>query len=163
MEVKKTEIYGIARSKIDKLTEESFFYKLTVNKENELYQTVNELIQGKITVDSLKNLHAVNFEQNNLLLTQKTDSTFKALNYKVAFQIDIEQITLNETQENLLAQPFTLLTTNRKITTPKRIDTHTWEINESRNSSNNSDEECVDCPEDYKRHYTIIGRSLRHD
>ncbi|TDS56513.1 sensor histidine kinase [Myroides indicus] len=153
LELKKKEINRIAHDKVDALTETSFFKQITLKKESEIYNSFLDVLKNKTTIDSVQNTIALNIEKNSHLFTQKTDSVFKNLNYDVAVRFSVKQITLNSSAQNLLKEPITILETTQKVKKPTRINTSEWEINES--SSNKNDEECLDCPEDYNRHFTI--------
>ncbi len=153
LELKKKEINRIAHDKVDALTETSFFKQITLKKESEIYNSFLDVLKNKTTLDSVQNTIALNIEKNSHLFTQKTDSVFKNLNYDVAVRFSVKQITLNSSAQNLLKEPITILETTQKVKKPTRINTSEWEINES--SSNKNDEECLDCPEDYNRHFTI--------
>ncbi|WP_413513937.1 sensor histidine kinase [Myroides odoratus] len=153
LELKKKEIHSIAHEKIDALEPVLSFEKGSKKKDNFIYRAVLDLLQKKTTLEEIKSKNRSLFEAANLDATKKIDSTFRELGYKVAFRIDLTDVIINSTKENLLLEPITILQTEKDVKKAHRINSSEWEVEES--STNKSDETCIDCPIDYKNHFTV--------
>lgn len=153
LELKQKEIHSIAHDKIDDLESLLSFEKKSKNKDNFIYRAVVDLLQKKTTVEEIKSQNKDLFNTANLDATKKIDSAFHDLKYEVAFRIDITDVIINSTKENLLEAPVTILQTKNKVQKAHRVNSSEWEVEES--STNKSDEICIDCPIDYKNHFTV--------
>lgn len=152
LELKKKEIHTIAHTKIDAIEGLLAFDKKSKNKNNLIYQAVLDLLQNKTTVEEIKKKNTSYFEAINKDASQKIDSAFRDLGYNVAFRIELTDVIPYSTKENILKTPLTILQTERVLTNAYRINSSEWEVEES--STNKSDEPCIDCPIDYKNHFT---------
>lgn len=153
LELKKKEIHTLAHNKIDAIESLPAFDKKSKNKNNLIYQAVLDLLQNKITVEEIKKKNTSYFEAINQNASQKIDSAFHELGYKVAFRIELTDVIPYSTKENILTTPVTILQTERVLKNAYRINSSEWEVEES--STNNSDEICADCPKDYKNHFKV--------
>lgn len=151
--LKKKEINTIAHNKLDALESVLAFDKKSKKKDNILYQAVLDLLYKKATLAEIKAKNEEFFHKANLDASQKVDSAFQDLGYEVAYRVDLTHVILNTTKENVLPEPVTILETQKKITEASRINTSQWEVEET--SKHTSDEDCVDCPEDYSNHFTV--------
>ena len=153
LELKKKEIHNIAHRKIDAIEHLLAFEKKTKKHDNVIYNAIQDLLQGKSTIEDIQQRNAAYLESISIDATHKIDSTFATLGYKVAYRVDLTHVILNSTKENRLKAPVTILETKEKIRHAQRVNTSEWEVEES--STNKSDEPCADCPEDYSNHFTV--------
>ncbi|WP_060875620.1 sensor histidine kinase [Myroides odoratus] len=153
LDLKRKEIHKIAHDRIDEIEGLLAFEKKTKKKDNVLYHAVLDLLQKKATIEEIQEQHASYFESTSKDATQKIDSAFADLGYKMAYRIDLTHVILNSTKENVLNAPVTILETEQKIRHAHRVNSSEWEVEES--SKNKSDETCLDCPEDYSNHFIV--------
>ncbi|WP_026038898.1 sensor histidine kinase [Myroides injenensis] len=142
---------------IDAFEETPAFRKIEVKKDNELYKELQKLIIGKVTLDEIKQSKQTFIAKNNNILSHCIDSIFAPTNYDVAIKYVVTSIYLIKEEKELLESPFTVMETNNKVVTTYKINTSTWEVE---NSSVTTDID--DAEPDYNHHF-IISQSQYTD
>lgn len=156
-QLKEKSLITEVHSAIDAFEETLVFRKIEVKKDNELYKELQNLIKGKVTLDEIKQSKQTFIAKNNDILSHCIDSIFAPTNYDVAIKYVVTSIYLIKEEKELLESPFTVMETNNKVLTTYKINTSTWEVE---NSSITTDID--DAEPDYNHHF-IISQSQYTD
>lgn len=150
-QLKTKEVISYVYNVIDNYEDSDSFKSLELKQENGLYASILDFIHGKKTVDEIKEDKKDFMKQSNDLLSHHIDSLFEKDNYEVAVRHVVKRVYSNKDQKELLTEPFTVLKTDKNISTSYRINSSKWEVKESSLQTYQREKE-----EEYQHHFTIF-------